>query len=297
MTKRNALFFLMTFLFAGIVNSCQHQFEPTVVDHHNSLLWQISKPGKNTSYLYGTMHMIAKDKYDFTDNMKSIIKSSDAVILELGSMPNPIQALLLMTNKNGKLQDIFSPDEWQTVLDFYRKEFNMNEATFIKNYNNFKPFFLFQSLTQAYFDKDAESYDLDIMQYAKEYSIELIGLETIDEQVGFFDSITNHEMAKMILESLSSYHEDIAEFETLQTLYSKEKIDELMPLMKEQSPEFLQYEDLFLTNRNKKWIPKIKEALETKSVFIAVGAAHLFDDNGLISLLIKEGYQVKPIQK
>ena len=64
-----------------------------------------------------------------------------------------------------------------------------------------------------------------------------------------------------------------------------------------QSPEFLKYEDLFLTDRNKNWIPKLKENLSERSCFIAVGAAHLFGESGLISLLEFEGYTVTPLKK
>jgi hypothetical protein len=296
-TKKNYLILTLLLLATGIINSCQNQFVSAPVNHQNSLLWEIKKQGEPTSYIYGTMHMINKNYYAFTDNMKSITHSVDAIVMELGSMPNPIQAMLLITNKKGTLQDIFNEEEWQVLIDFYKKEFDMDETKFISTYNNFKPFFLFQSMTQAYFEKDAESYDLNIMQMARENDTELIGLETIQEQLGFFDQIPNSEMAKMILESLNTYDKDKADFKKLQELYSKEKIDELMPLMKEQSPEFLKYEDLFLTNRNIKWIPKLKQVLSTKSCFIAVGAAHLFGKNGLISLLTAEGYSVNPIKK
>lgn len=297
MIKRISVIFFGFLSIIVLLDSCKHQFKAVSVNHQNSLLWQISKTGEPTSYMFGTMHMINKSYYDFSDNLKSIIKSSDAVIMELAGMPNPIQAMLLMTNKSGTLKDIFTTEQWQIILDFYKKEFDMSETKFINTYNAFKPFFLFQSLTQAYFGNDAESYDLDIMQLTREKDIELIGLETIQQQVGFFDSIPNIEMAKMIIESLKTYKKDLLEFEKLQSFYSEEKIDELLPLMKEQSPEFMKYEDLFLTNRNKNWIPKIKEAIAVKSCFIAVGAAHLFDQEGLISLLKKEGYTVTPIEK
>lgn len=295
--KMSLKFLTLILAITSIFPACQNQFKAKPLQHQNSLFWQISKDNEPVSYLYGTMHMINKEFYSFSPNMATCIKQSDAVIMELGSMPNPIQALLLMTIKDGTLKNIFSPSQWQELLKFYQQEFGMSESKFISTYNTFKPFFLFQSLTQAYFEKDAESYDLNIMQTARENNIELIGLETIQQQVGFFDQIPNSEMAKMIMESLKTYQEDLEQFKLLQTFYSEEKIDKLLPLMKEQSPEFLKYEDLFLTDRNKNWIPELKKNLSKKSCFIAVGAAHLFDKNGLISLLKLEGYTVIPIKK
>ncbi|MFK8037176.1 MAG: TraB/GumN family protein [Crocinitomicaceae bacterium] len=286
-----------TILTSAILFGCQNQFKAEFVDHENSLFWQIKKEGQPTSYMYGTMHMINKEFYNFGPNITSCLKQSDAVIMEVAGMPNPIQIMLLMTLKEGNLKSIFSENQWHDLLQFYDKEFGIDESEFVKTYNSFKPFFLFQSMTQAYFEKDAESYDLNIMKIAKENNIDIIGLETIQQQIGFFDQIPNSEMSKMIMESLKTYKEDLKDFETLQVLYSNQKIDEMLPLMKEQSPEFLKYEDLFLKNRNKNWIPELIKNLSNQSCFVAVGAAHLFDEDGLISLLKSEGFTVLPLKK
>jgi hypothetical protein len=55
------------------------------------------------------------------------------------------------------------------------------------------------------------------------------------------------------------------------------------------------YEDIFLTNRNKNWIPKIEEMIRSKKTFIAIGAGHLPGEEGVIDLLRKKGFIVKPI--
>jgi uncharacterized protein YbaP (TraB family) len=59
----------------------------------------------------------------------------------------------------------------------------------------------------------------------------------------------------------------------------------------------MEFEDVFLTNRNKAWIPTIQSESKTKKCFIAVGAAHLFETNGVIQLLINDGFTLTPIQK
>jgi uncharacterized protein YbaP (TraB family) len=51
----------------------------------------------------------------------------------------------------------------------------------------------------------------------------------------------------------------------------------------------------FLDNRNKRWIPKLVQLMNTKTIFIAVGAGHLAGENGLIQLLRNQGYIVSPI--
>ena len=50
-----------------------------------------------------------------------------------------------------------------------------------------------------------------------------------------------------------------------------------------------------VAGRNRKWIPTIKSNIRESSCLIAVGAGHLPGEEGLINLLRKEGYNVKPV--
>ena len=56
-----------------------------------------------------------------------------------------------------------------------------------------------------------------------------------------------------------------------------------------------EHQDILLDNRNKNWVGQLKDIMKTSSVFVAVGAGHLVSKAGLIALLRKEGYTVKPL--
>ena len=51
--------------------------------------------------------------------------------------------------------------------------------------------------------------------------------------------------------------------------------------------------DELLVKRNESWIQKMTELMKDKSVFFAVGAAHLCGEEGLIELIKKKGYRVE----
>jgi uncharacterized protein YbaP (TraB family) len=102
-------------------------------------------------------------------------------------------------------------------------------------------------------------------------------------------------MAEMILETIRNQEEEKESTLKLMEFYSKEKVDKLIPLLEKQSVEIMNFEDVFLYNRNKAWVPKIEKEMKNKSCFIAVGAAHLFGKKGLIELLMEAGYTVTPI--
>jgi uncharacterized protein YbaP (TraB family) len=271
------------------------QIKDVVVKNGNSLLWKIEGNGCTPSYMYGTMHMINKEYYHFTDGMRERIASSKAIMMEVGGMPNPFETLSLMTLDSGDVRDYFSPEQMKIVVEFFDKEMNQSPEEFYQLYGSMKPFFLLQSITQTYFDKGSQSYDLDIMGIAAEEGIPLLGFESIQEQLGFFDKIPKESMAQMVIESIENFEEEKKETQKMMKIYSEQKVDKLIPMIKKQSPEFMEFENLFLYDRNKAWIPTIKEQVKDKQCFIAVGAAHLFGEGGVIDLLEKEGYTLTAV--
>lgn len=278
-------------------NDITFNIEDEIVKNGNSLLWKIEKVGYKTSYIFGTMHMIEDVYYDFTPHMTQIIEGSDVIIMEVGGQPNPLEAFQMMTLKEGKVEDLFNKKELNDLVIFMDTKLDISPKEFHSVYSSMKPFLILQTITQSFFSADAVSYDLNIMQMAGERNIPIVGLESMEEQLGFFDEISEKDVAELIMSSVYNFEKEKKETEKLQKIYSKQKVDKLIPLMKDQSPEFMKFEDIFLTNRNKAWAPKIISETKNKSCFIAVGAAHLFDSNGVIELLKKEGFTLTAVKK
>jgi uncharacterized protein YbaP (TraB family) len=266
-----------------------------VVEDGNSLLWKIEGNGCVTSYMYGTMHMIDAEYYKMTKVMTDKIASSKAIIMEVGGMPNPLEAMSMMMLDSGTVHQYFTKEQMARLLEFMDTEMGVTPEAFHKTYGPMKPFFILQSLSQGYFGETTESYDLNIMGMAAAGDIPLVGLETIEQQLGFFESIPQSEVAEMIMSSVENYEQEKKDTQKMMKIYAEQQVEKLIPLMNKQSPEFMEYADIFLYNRNKAWIPKIKDEISDKQCFIAVGAGHLFGDGGLIDLLKKEGYTLTAI--
>jgi len=300
--KITSIITILLFLFLSCsssedVLSTHLQKEDVVVKNGNSLLWKIEKEGHQTSYIFGTMHMIDETYFNITPHLQYIIESSDQLIMEIGGQPNPLEALSLMTLKDETINDYFSKIELTELVQFMDTQLGVSPQQFQMTFTKMKPFLILQTITQAFFSENAKSYDLSIMQISQEKNIPLIGFETMEQQLGFFDLIPNKDVAKMIMTSVKDFEKEKKGTEKLMKLYGKEQVDKLIPLMKDQSPEFMEFEDVFLTNRNSAWIPTILKETKEKKCFIAVGAAHLFESKGIIQLLEKEGFTLTPIQK
>jgi len=299
MYKMN-LFTILILLFLSCssptkLQDTQKESDEIIVKNGNTLLWKIEKEGQEPSYLYGTIHMINEEFYHFSTYLEAHVIKSDAIIMEVGGMPNPVTTYQLMLLDSGTVHSYFTPDQLVMVLEFMDTKLGISPQEFDQTYALMKPFLLMQTITQDYFEPTAKSYDLEIMALASAHKIPLIGLETIEEQLGLFDKIPTEKMADMILESIKNHDQEKEETLKLMEFYAAQKVDKLLPLLQKQSPEFMEFEDLFLNDRNRAWIPKLKEEMKSKSCFIAVGAGHLFGENGIISLLQLEGYRVTGI--
>ena len=85
------------------------------------------------------------------------------------------------------------------------------------------------------------------------------------------------------------------EFDEMIRLYKKQDITGLYDLVAKEEG-FPKFKSRFISGRNKTWVPRIKTIIHKKNSFIAVGAGHLWGEEGLINLLREEGYEVRPVK-
>jgi uncharacterized protein YbaP (TraB family) len=66
-------------------------------------------------------------------------------------------------------------------------------------------------------------------------------------------------------------------------------------LMHKSDPGMEEYMDILLFDRNRRWAQDMPKLMAGQSLLFAVGAGHLPGDQGVINLLRKMGYNVKPL--
>lgn len=278
-------------------NTCKDENPGETADEARttSLLWEISGNGLSTpSFLYGTMHLIDKKDFYIRPFIDSMLMQSEQVAFELklDDMTALMKLQALMIMPEGKtLQSMMLPDEYEKLKKYLQDSLNTN----IDLIQDQKPLYLMQLMAEEMIKGETESFELYFFMKCMQNQKPISGLETVEEQMGVFDSVPYEEQLKWLMMEVNDPGLYDSIFVEMVEAYKKEDIEKLAKLMKESSPEFMMYEDIFLTNRNKNWIPKIEELIKTKTTFIAVGAGHLPGENGVIELLRKKGYTVKPV--
>jgi uncharacterized protein YbaP (TraB family) len=284
--------FLFTVL---LTSSCQ--FFAKEETPESSMLWKVERDDlEHPTYILGTMHLIGKEYFHFPEKLEKLVINSKQLIMELDGLPDAAAAAELMRLPDSvKLTDYFSEEEMTLLYGFAETEMKMNKDMFDMTFGRMKPFLLLQLITQKQFEGETESFELTLMSLAKKHKIAAVGLETIEQQIGFFDAIPMTDLASIITSYFENSDSLKAQTKLMQEVYRSGNLDSLARFMVESAPELMEFEDILLTNRNINWVPQVKELIFQKPSFIAVGAAHLAGENGLINLLRKEGFTITPV--
>lgn len=262
----------------------------------SSLLWEISGNGlQQPSYLFGTVHMICKEDFFFPELLKEKFINAGEVFLEV-DMDDPSMMMKMMNliqmPKGQTIKQLFGDTAFKKFDSSYKKITGSSAVMF----NTFKPFMLISMLSEKTLScTSRESYEETFMKLAAANKKDIKGLETVEYQMGVFDSVPGSVMVSYLNDMVNNFQNQTTSFQKLVNIYKAQDIDSLFSMAYKDVKE-LDPETELLSKRNSNWIPVMKTNMQKTSCFFAVGAAHLGGDIGVISLLRKQGYTVKPVK-
>lgn len=292
--------FLIFIIFVGCTDSCSAQTTtPKMLASNrdgNSLLWEISGNGvKKPSYLFGTFHLMCSNDIHFSENLKTALISIDEVYFEmdLDDLSEMMSAFFLMNMKHGQtLKDLYDSANYVKVQSFFQDTLLLPFVALQKIKPAFLESMLYTKMLPCALLSGVEE---ELLKIATANKKEVRGFETMAFQAAIFDSIPYQTQAGSLLQSIDSLQWGRVEFQRMLETYKMQQLDSLEVLMKEGHGLDAKNEELLLTRRNKNWVVKINTILKSKAIFAGVGAGHLIGKDGLLSLLKKEGYMVRPI--
>ncbi len=269
-------------------------FSTASYSQSNSLLWKISGNNlNNPSYLFGTIHMIPKADYFFTSEMKTAFENCETLALEVNvndmSFAEKIElAKQAILSEGETLEKIMGSEKYKEFKTYLIDTLKIKPAK-IEKYNKVKPFFVTGIILKDYLG-GIKAYEDELSSKAKKNKMNVVGLETIQDQLDVVKSFSKTEQIDMLTEEL-----DVRDYNKMVEVYKTQNIDSLYTMSNEQMEEDSEMMDKLANDRNAKWIAGIEKLTSEKSTFIAVGALHLPGEKGVISLLKQKGYTVEPV--
>ena len=291
---KKPIYFLFLFL---LITSFAALAQKKPVAKYPSLLWEITGNGLTTpSYLFGTMHVSSKLVFHLSDSFYLAIKSVDAVALELNPdtwQGQMVQMNTLKQNYAGFVQiprgDYLTENSFR--IDKYDDELKAalsSEPTMVNS-------LLYRSYKEKEDFEEDTFLDLYIYQTGKKLGKRATGVENYFETEkivleAFADMATEKKKKSFGRDGEPGY--DI--IEKTQDAYRRGDLDMMDSLdrLMNRSDAFT---EKFLYKRNEIQAHSIDTIIKKSSLFVGVGAAHLPGARGVIELLRKKGYRLRPI--
>ena len=260
-------------------------------------VWKVTS-GSNVLYLGGSIHALKSSDYPLPAAYNRAFDASDRLVCEVDQ-----KALLDSSSgilkagqypKGDSLKNHVDP----RTYDYLRRVFRLLKIPEAK-FARYRPWFLSLVLQAPALHGMSETLGVEefLIRRARANSKPVSGLESAREHADVFLGLTDRQSEAMLLimflpaqRSRGSTGDEIAK------AWKRGDADTDTRIMIDEFRNFPSLAERFLTDRNRKWLPKIEGYLQSgKTYFVVAGTAHMGGPNGVVALLRDRGYHIEQL--
>jgi len=263
------------------------------------LLWRIEKPGVPASHVFGTMHVSDERVTTLAEPVTAAFEASRAVALELvieESLQDKIGDVMLLP-AGESLATLLTKRQLLLLRDV-AAHYGLPPERFL----GLKPWavwFLFGSSPgeRQKPGEKREPLDMMLQHRAQDAGKKVVALETPEEQLAVFDGLPQADQLALLAATLETGADAGRYAALMRNLYLSRNIGGLLHFFTiaadTQSLAAMEHaRRRLLDDRNERMVERMTALLEKGNAFVAVGAAHLPGEMGLLALLAKQGWTV-----
>ena len=269
------------------------------------VLWKIEKDEEFVGYIFGTIHMNDKRVNEVRENIVGIFDDMNSFAME--SFPsdsywNPYhggqQIKGDMTLPKGQtLKKLIGEDLYVRVEEILL-DLGLDKETIL----HLKPWAAMRSFAVKAENSEDLILDYELLDRAAAQKKDLYQVESIEEFLVTFYAMPEDVQIKLLEFTLNSFTEMRATINKMLEAYLEEdltKMYEISTSFIPAKPEYERYRETYLKHvvkdRNVVMEHYMRKPMRERKAFIAVGALHLYGDQGVLALMEKDGYQVTRI--
>ncbi len=260
----------------------------------NGFLWEVSGQ-RNTVYLLGSIHALKADADPFGPAIESAFREAEVVVLEVSTTTTGrSEAIREMLTEDGgpTLQQALSREQLRRARDL-GQELGID----LEQLDRMAPWVLAlvvtrKAMLEAGFHP-SQGVDARIEERAREAGKRVLTLETIREQLAIFQGLSPQAQGEYLLQALEEADRIGAKLGRLAEAWQEGDAQAVQRSVTEELQEIPELRERMLTQRNQRWLPRIRKYLShDRDYLVVVGAAHLLGEQGLVQQLRESGHLV-----
>jgi uncharacterized protein len=271
------------------------------------LLWRVEQGGA-VSHLFGTCHLpldlekaLGPAGVDALDHSRRIFVEIDG-----SSLMTALDAFKIFGSRaqmpDRSLKALLPPAAWQRLVALHEGRLDVETLDHIKPWAaTLATFMRLRERTRAYqkqragLDVRRPVLDTAIAMRAKEHEVRVEALESPLVHVQIFNSQRFEDDVRTLADLLENPEASPESFAILDACvaFDERTLRKETGRLERRHPRLA---DRMLRQRNLAWVERLTLWLPDGDMFVAVGTAHMFGDDGLVALLRNRGYRVSRVR-
>ncbi len=264
------------------------------IPYGDALLWKITGSDGEYAYLFGTMHSQDRLITALPPPVRLAIVESRQfaieVLLDEASYQLYTNSIKLPEGEN--LEDMVTPEIWLKLVAISEKY--QVDANMLKT---MKPWSVFTLIGRPR-PVRAQTQDDVLIQFAQSANKPMTGLESMQDIISALDSLPTKDQIVILNDTVCNHKKILAQAKTIRDFYIDRNVAAIIRMNDEPHHDesvFERYMDKLVYSRNRKVLEKIISMVTPGGSFIAIGASHLPDEQGILNLLAERGYKIEAV--
>jgi uncharacterized protein YbaP (TraB family) len=268
--------------------------------HGHPAMWKLADKD-TTIYLFGTFHLLPQGRDWRTPTFDKALASSDELVMEIGNIDDTnavAQAMLKLGMKPG-LSPIAErvPPEKKAALKAMITDSGVPEQV-LDSMKTWAAALMLSGVTYQRLHLDPNAgVERTLETPWKQSGKPVEGLETAEQQFGFFDHLSEEAQRAFLVAVLESPQDLQKEFQAMLQAWMNGDVDGIARTFDDETQLSPELRKTLMADRNAHWADWLKARLEKPgTVFVAVGAGHLAGKDSVENILAAKGLKVTRVQ-
>ena len=264
--------------------------------------WRVAGRNGAEITLLGSMHVMRPSDHPLPSSIDALVERADLIVMEvdIDDIDAAAQQRLIletaMLPQGTVLEDVVDEEVYR-LAEQQMAELGVDLAQL----ERFEPWFLAITVLELGMRKIGFQAERGVEQYvlgrAQAAGKEIVGLETLEFQIGLFDALPPEQQQALLEQTLGELDEGAAALGEMVTAWRDGELESLSAELLDEFDQFPGLYETIVTKRNRAWVPALERMLaDGRRRLVVVGALHLVGPDSVIDQLRERGHDVERLQ-